>query len=208
MTASMRRSHGGIRLSRATRRRSGSGPPSIRRRPPREPSTRIASPCPTSRTETRATPAGRAATTAPATASATTRARTPARRAAVPCCRLGSAEEGRPLRAAVTGVGFTCGVAARSRRRAHHVTTQIPPAVVTAAMTSSGGPSVTLANGRPAAVSTTATRVLRIDPPGSAEDRTDDLRPAGEDKRATTERDDPGRHRRRNQRDHDEVDDR
>jgi hypothetical protein len=45
-------------------------------------------------------------------------------------------------------------------------------------------------------------------PPGSGEDRTDDLRPAGEDKRATTERDDPGRHRRRNQRDHDEVDDR
>ena len=47
---SIRRSHGGTWASSATRRRSGSGPPSMSIRAPRSPSTRIASPCPTSRT--------------------------------------------------------------------------------------------------------------------------------------------------------------
>ena len=63
-TASSRRSHGGIRRSSSTSSRSGSGPPSMSRRPPREPSTRIASPCPTSRTVTVGRPEGRSTTTA------------------------------------------------------------------------------------------------------------------------------------------------
>lgn len=56
---SMRRSHGGRRSSSAIRSREGSGPPSTTSRPPRPPSTRIPSPCPTSSTTTRASPSGR-----------------------------------------------------------------------------------------------------------------------------------------------------
>ena len=50
---SIRRSHGGMWPSSATSSRSGSGPPSTSRRPPRDPSTRIPSPWPTSRIVTR-----------------------------------------------------------------------------------------------------------------------------------------------------------
>jgi hypothetical protein len=70
-TASRRRSHGGSRRSSATSRRVASGPPSTRTRPPCEPSIRMASPWPTSSTVIRATPEGRAATTAPVTRTAT-----------------------------------------------------------------------------------------------------------------------------------------
>jgi hypothetical protein len=68
-TRSMRRSHAGMRWSSWARRRSGSGPESSSIRPPRGPSSRIASPCPTSRTLIRRRPSGRAA----ATTSVTTR---------------------------------------------------------------------------------------------------------------------------------------
>ena len=58
---SSRRSHGGIRESSASRTRSGSGPPSTSIRAPVRVSSRIASPCPTSRTVSRVVPVDRVA---------------------------------------------------------------------------------------------------------------------------------------------------
>src|SRR6185369_6710600 len=119
--------------------------PSIRSRPPREPSTRIASPCPTSRTDTRGDEEGRAATTLPATATATISPAAAARLAR------------RPVSWAAFGAGFdvgaTGGPTARPidgftpRRRRHQVTATTQMAATPAAMTSNGGTNVTLANG-------------------------------------------------------------
>ena len=53
-------------------------------------------------------------------------------------------------------------------RRRHHVTPTIAPDASAAAARSAGGSRVTLANGRPAAVSTTVTRIRRITQPGAA----------------------------------------
>ena len=114
----MRRSHGGMRRSSATSKRSGSGPPSISSRPPREPSTRIASPCPTSRIDTRGDEAGRAATTLPATATATISPAAAARLAR------------RPVSWAAFVAGFDDGADGRSHRaldRRVHTSPAAPP---------------------------------------------------------------------------------
>ena len=113
-TASIRRSHGGIRRSSSTSSRSGSGPPSMSRRPPREPSTRIASPCPTSRTRHRGRrrrPARRRPR--PSRTIDDARAMTRAARARPP------ASDGRVPRASgrATGVGSGDDAAAAGRRR-------------------------------------------------------------------------------------------
>ena len=194
----MRRSHGGIRASRATSSRSGSGPPSMSSRPPREPSTRIASPCPTSRTETRGDP-GRAAptTTAPATTT-----------------RDDEGDDGAARRRATGlggGRGRPCGPgrgvggrrpAARSPDGVRPASPDVAATTTTRAVPwrsprprrrSNGGPSVTLANGRPAAVSTIATTGSEDDPAGRREDGPDDRRAAGDDQRAAQ----PARRRRR-----------
>ena len=79
----------------------------------------------------------------------------------------------------------------------------------TAATRSNGGPRVTLANGRLAAVSTTSTRIRRTTQPGAARTAPIDRRAPRRDHAAPpAERDDAGRHRRGDERDDDEVDER
>ena len=62
----------------------------------------------------------------------------------------------------------TCGPRVGSRVRLHHVMPRSPPVAAAAAPRSNGGSRVTLANGRLAAASTTATRIRRITQPGAA----------------------------------------
>ena len=142
-TASIRRSHGGIRPSRTTSSRPGSGPPSMSSRPPREPSTRMASPWPTSSTLTRATPAGRLTTTAPAMTTTIARAMV---------ANLGSRDAWSRARSAVRGRSGTGGsdtsVGLEWRRRHRRCTTAIAARVATAVAAASGPGSVTLANGQ------------------------------------------------------------
>ena len=214
MTASIRRSHGGIRRSRTTSRRSGSGPPSMSRRPPREPSTRMASPWPTSRMEIRAIPAGRAITTEPVTARLRSSAATLARRSrrfardvpgAAPAGRRGRRRGrclGRDRRARRLGdSGPPVGDATTSRPRS-------PATDSAAAAVSRGGWSVTLANGRPAAVSTMVTSNRRTTQPGAA---TTAPRTGGAPATTATppaRASDTDGHRRRDERDDEQVDER
>ena len=143
------------------------------RRPPREPSTRMASPWPTSRMEIRAIPAGRAITTEPVTARLRSSAATLARRSRrFVLDVLGAAPAGRAdvvVGGALAGIdGLVGSVTPARRRRRHHVTPAIPATDSAAAAVSRGGWSVTLANGRLAAVSTMVTSNRRTTQPGAA----------------------------------------
>ena len=138
-----------------TSRRSGSGPPSMSSRPPREPSTRIASPCPTSRIGDPGAAAGRRGddragdeqradqrdgADAGAPCDRRPAARAVADVAAVPDRpRPGSA---RPPAARALPVR-------RLGRRDHAMPASASGRDIAAATTSNGGSSVTLANGRP-----------------------------------------------------------
>ncbi len=110
-------------------------------------------------------PAGLAATTAPATVRLMSRAATLARRARgiVSVARPVGEDAGR-----VCGPGRTGRLLSARGRRRHQVKPTMPAVAIAAATRSAGGSSVTLANGRLAAVSTTVTRIRRITQPGAA----------------------------------------
>ena len=128
----------------------------------------MASPCPTSRIVTLATPLGRATTTPPATTSESISPMVAARRAVRPGSRLRPWRDspafvparptGRRAEAAWSGC----------RRRRHQVRPPRPATERPAAAVSNGGSSVVLANGRAAANCTIATRIRRITQPGAA----------------------------------------
>ena len=163
-----RRSDGptaGCRRSSSTRSRSGSGPPSTSSRPPRQPSTRIASPWPTSSTVIRVAPSAGRRRRAPATATATTSAERRAAAASAAAGRASAARRrrrsarrrvGRRDRAPVAAA--VAGRAAATRRDDRRSRRPAPRRRRTAARAS------TLANGRPAAASTIADDRRRSDP--------------------------------------------
>jgi len=165
MTTSRRRSHGGSRASSAPTSRSGSGPPSTSSREPRGPSTRIASPCPTSSATIRNRPSGWCATARPVVATASTStpsaARGSGRRSR---SRQGGAEvrpePGAPLRPERPGERARSSGRTRRASRAAGMT----PAATRLA----GGSSSTLASGSEAPVRTTATRAASGSQPGIA----------------------------------------
>ena len=202
----MRRSHGGSRSSSATSSRSASGPPSTRRRPPREPSTRIASPCPTSRTVTRATVEGRLAATAPVMPIEATRAYVARRMsrawrvgarpiAGVRRVLLASPAPARPPRVA----------AGRDRRR-QAIATPAPIADASPRAAPTGGSSTTLAKGSVAAASTIADHEPQRHPARGGKDGPDDARRPDPDEPPADEGHEPGGHGRRDERHDDEVD--
>ena len=135
-------------------------------RPPRDPSTRIASPWPTSRIETRGDAGRSGATTPPATATATISAAIATRRARRPVSWAGPAPcavpepRGRSAARRPTASGARSSPPPGDRRQSRRATP--------AAATSNGGVSVRLANGSPAAVWTISTRIRRMTQPGAA----------------------------------------
>ncbi len=162
-SASRRRSHGGSRSSRATSSRSGSGPPSISKRPPREPSTRIASPWPTSSTTIVVRPSGRCTTTRPVIATTPTRSAIAARAACAPAVRSRCPPAmPRDADRADGRAASACHPARPSTRRtavrpADEPTSAITTVAMAAATTAEAGPSSMLASGRPANDRTIAT---------------------------------------------------
>ena len=186
----------------------GSGPPSMRSRPPRGPSTRIASPCPTSRTRSGRRPrVSRRRPHRRRAANRSARRRRPARRAdrrparrrrrvaaTVPTPGSARPPRRRPLAGPPPGPPRPHQAGQRQGRRA-------------AATTSSGGSRVTLANGRPAASLTIADQDPQDHPAGRGDDRTDHRWCSGEDQAATRQRDDAGGHGRGHERDDHQVDD-
>lgn len=158
---SIRRSHGGSRSSSAIRSRDGSGPPSTTSRPPRPPSTRIPSPCPTSSTTTRASPSGRWTKTSVSPIVASTRA--PAASCAVrpsPAVTRGRAFAF--ARAGCDLAGAPVGRLRAARSLASHrspclAAAKMSNAEATAARPSQGATSSRLASGSPAPIRTTPT---------------------------------------------------
>ena len=190
-----------MRRSSATSSRPGSGPPSMSSRPPCEPSTRIASPCPTSRTLTRATPVGRLTTTAPATTMAITSAATAA--------RVAPDDRGSGLVRDPASGSMTSGGAAAGRRPRQRAWTAASATSVAIAATAAAGPgSVTLANGSPAIASTIATMSRSRTQPGAARTLPTTGGSADRDEEPAEHRDESGGHRGRHERHDGKVDDR
>ena len=127
------------------------------------------------------------------------------------CARAPDASRRSPDRARRRRVGRPSSSRRSSRApvRRHHVSATKPDRCRRPRPpTSNGGSSVTLANGRLAAPSTTPTRIRRMTHPGAAAIDPDDPGRADHDRNAAGQGDQPGRHRRCHERHDDEVDER
>ncbi len=162
-TTSSRRSHGGIRSSRATSTRSGSGPPSTSIRAPVRVSSRIASPCPTSRTVSRvvrpAASPNAAAEIATTIAAATSAPRSTGER---------GPRTGRRFDRVIGGcVDGRLGLRSCRARRINVGTRNSASAAATPAAWAIPGGSATAANGTAAPMRTNATITWSTSQPGS-----------------------------------------
>ena len=202
---SRRRSQGGMRSSSASSTRSGSGPPSTSMRAPVRVSSRIESPCPTSRTVRRVSRWTASPRAAPAIAMAIATPTSP-RRSVRPMARLAPGL-GAAVAEAAGRLARVAGSWARMRGRTAGAPRIAIPDSAAAAVAMPGG-RVTAANGSEAPTRTTSTIRCRTSQPGQAGERREERRCADHRQAAHEHRDEAAQHRRRHQRDDGEVDDR